>query len=61
MTPRTVKLAAAALALAGIRALGGAAIYASIAPGATTTVVADSAGAPAKSHTLRIALGTRPA
>jgi len=46
MTPRTVKLAGAALGLAGIGALGGAAIYASIAPGTTTTVVAGSTGAP---------------
>lgn len=44
MTPRsnTVKLAAGALALAGIGGVGGAAVYASFAPGTTTTVVASS-------------------
>ena len=46
MNPRTVKLAAGCVALAGVGALGGAAIYASLEPSTTTTVFAGAAGAP---------------
>jgi putative serine protease PepD len=47
MNPRTVKLAAGALVLAGVGAVGGAAVYAAIEPGHTTTVYATGAdGAP---------------